>query len=71
MAESDARLAYMADQIARNFAIQGEEAAVTATAEHIIAFWDPWMKERALALLDAGGDALTPLARKALERVRA
>ncbi|MFZ1476534.1 MAG: formate dehydrogenase subunit delta, partial [Sphingorhabdus sp.] len=49
----------MADQIARNFAIQGEEAAVTATAEHIIAFWDPWMKERALALLDAGGDALT------------
>ena len=71
MAESDARLAYMADQIARNFAIQGEEAAVTATAEHIIAFRDPWMKERALALLDAGGDALTPLARKALERVRA
>ena len=71
MAESDARLAYMADQIARNFVVQGEEAAVTATAEHIIAFWDPWMKQRALAMLDAGGDMLTPLARKALERVRA
>ena len=30
-----ARLAYMANQIARNFAVQGEEAAIAATAQHI------------------------------------
>ena len=38
------RLQYMADQIARNFAIQGEAFAVEATAQHIRDFWDPRMK---------------------------
>jgi formate dehydrogenase subunit delta len=44
-----ARLRYMADQIARNFASEGEEAAIAATAEHIRLFWDPRMKEAILA----------------------
>ena len=44
-----ARLAYMANQIARNFAVQGEAAAIAATAEHIRSFWDPRMIETFLA----------------------
>ena len=35
----------MANDIARNFAVLGEEAAVSATLEHIDLFWDPRMKE--------------------------
>ena len=52
------RLAYMADQIARNFAVQGEDQAAAATAEHIRLFWDPRMKAQLLA---ADRAALTPI----------
>lgn len=44
-----ARLRYMADQIARNFAAIGHDNAVAATAEHIVKFWDPRMKAAILA----------------------
>lgn len=44
-ADTEERLVYMANQIARNFAAQGEEAAVAATANHIRLFWDPRMKK--------------------------
>jgi len=43
------RLRYMADQIARNFAAQGEAEAAAATAEHIRLYWDPRMKAAILA----------------------
>ena len=43
-AETTEKLVYMANQIARNFAAQGEQAAVEATANHIRLFWDPRMK---------------------------
>ena len=66
--ETNARLIYMANQIARNFAAQGEEAAVKATAEHIRLFWDPRMKE---AILQADKTALVSFARKAVELVSA
>ena len=46
----------MADQIARNFAAQGEEEAVKATAQHIRDFWDPRMKA---AILAADRDTLS------------
>jgi formate dehydrogenase subunit delta len=44
-----AHLAYMANQIARNFAAQGDVAAVAATAQHIHDYWDPRMKATILA----------------------
>jgi len=62
-----ARLAYMANQIARNFAAQGEARAVGATAQHIRDFWDPRMKA---AILASDGSALDPLARAAVEQLR-
>ena len=43
------RLRYMAEQIARNFAAQGDVRAIAATAEHIRLYWDPRMKAAILA----------------------
>jgi formate dehydrogenase subunit delta len=60
------RLTYMADQIARNFAVQGEEAAITATAQHIRDFWDPRMKA---VILAADRAALSPIVAKAVEQL--
>ena len=66
-AETEEKLVYMANQIARNFAVQGEEAAVAATAEHIRLFWDPRM---IAAIKDGDGAGLSAIARQALESLR-
>jgi formate dehydrogenase subunit delta len=60
------RLTYMANQIARNFAAQGESEAVQATFQHVKDFWDPRMKAAILAG-DRGG--LDPIARAAVEKL--
>jgi formate dehydrogenase subunit delta len=57
----------MANQIARNFAVQGEKAAVLATADHIATFWDPRMK----AQIFADSTGLEPIAERAIVRLRA
>ncbi|MGH6785419.1 MAG: formate dehydrogenase subunit delta [Novosphingobium sp.] len=62
-----ARLSYMANQIAREFAAQGDDAAIAATARHLADFWDPRMKA---AIIDQDGSALSPIARAAVERLR-
>ena len=49
MTRSIDRLVYMANQIARNFAATGPEATARATADHILAFWDPRMKAQIIA----------------------
>jgi formate dehydrogenase subunit delta len=60
-------LVQMANQIARNLAVQGEARAVAATADHIRRFWDPWMIRRlAEAEPETAGAALDPIARAAL-----
>ncbi|WP_231639155.1 formate dehydrogenase subunit delta [Sphingomonas profundi] len=68
---TEQRLAYMADQIARNFAALGHERAITATADHIASFWDPRMKRLAFALLDGERPSwLTTAAASALHLLR-
>ncbi len=57
------QLRHMVDQIARNFAVQGHDKAVAATADHIVRFWDPRMK----AAIVAQNGALSPIARGAIE----
>jgi len=66
MSGTQARLVTMANQIARNFAAQGDERAIAATAEHITLFWDPRMKA---AILAGAREALEPLARAAVDRL--
>ncbi len=63
----DEKLVYMANQIARNFSIHGEEKAVASTLDHIRMFWDPRMRARILDHLRAGGVGLEPTTRRALE----
>ena len=62
------RLAYMANQIARNLEPRGHDEAVAEAATHIIKFWDPRMKATMLA-----GDRslLTPIAAEAMAKVEA
>jgi formate dehydrogenase subunit delta len=59
------KLAMMANQIARNLAVQGEATAAAATADHIRRFWDPRMRAAIIAHAEAGG-ALDPVAREAV-----
>jgi len=59
-----ARLRYMADQIAKNFAVLGEKQAVAATADHLARFWDPRMRAQILA---DDRSALSPIAAAAVE----
>jgi formate dehydrogenase subunit delta len=65
------RLVYMANQIARNFAAQGDDVAALAVADHIAAFWDPRMKAHIFAMQDEGQAAgLEPIAAHAVKLLR-
>lgn len=63
------RLIYMANQIARNLAAQGDDEAVAATADHIAHYWDPHMRSRIVALAAERPDALSPIAAAAVRRM--
>ena len=63
-----AHLHHMANQIARNFAVQGDEIAVAATAQHLREFWDPRMRSAVLTG-DKGG--LSAVARAAVDQLNA
>lgn len=67
---SPERLVYMANQIGKFFAAQGEEAAIAGIADHLKKFWDPRMRREIIAHLDAGGAGLDPGTRAAVERLR-
>lgn len=64
------KLVYMANQIGKFFAHQGEAKAVAAIASHIAQFWDPRMRKQIFAHLDAGGAGLDPFTRKAVESLK-
>jgi formate dehydrogenase subunit delta len=60
----------LANEIARQFAHRPTADAATAIANHMKAVWDPRMKKALLASLDAGDDALDPVAALAAEQLR-
>ncbi len=64
------KLVYMANQIGKFFAAQGEDAAIAGIADHLKRFWDPRMRREIIAHLDAGGAGLDPYTRAAVERLR-
>jgi formate dehydrogenase subunit delta len=69
---TEAKLVYMANQMADFYAAQGEEKAVAGVANHIVRFWDPRMKKRMFAHFDATkGEGLKPFALKAIQKLRA
>ena len=67
----DDKLVYMANQIARFFASQRHTDPAEGVADHLRLFWEPRMRRAILARLDAGGEGLDPVARAAVELLRA
>jgi formate dehydrogenase subunit delta len=65
-----AKLVYMANQIAKFFAIHPEPEAVAGTADHLRKFWDPRMRRLIVEHFDAGGEGLGAIARKAIEQLK-
>jgi len=64
------RLIYMANQIGKFFAAQGDARAVEDVATHLRKFWDPRMRADIIAKLrDGHAEGLDPLPRKAVERL--
>ena len=60
------RLHHMVNQIARNLAVRGDEAATAATVDHLKLFWDPRMKA---AIIAGDRNGLEPIAQAAVERL--
>ena len=69
-AETQARLIYMANQIARNFAALGHDNAVAATLDHIVKFWDPRMKAQIVVLAAEGAGHFESITAAALAQLR-
>ena len=68
---SPEKLAYMANQIARAFAYQGQQPAIASTADHIRKFWEARMRTAIMAQLDSEtGSHLDPIVRAALMSLR-
>ncbi|HEX3983515.1 MAG TPA: formate dehydrogenase subunit delta [Acidisoma sp.] len=65
----EAKLVYMANQIAKFFASQPHDSAVSDIETHIRKFWDPRMRAKILAVIAADGEGLDPLAREAIARL--
>ncbi len=64
------KLVYMANQIGKFFAHQGEAKAVASIADHLAKFWDPRMRAAIIAHLDSGGTGLDPLVLRAVKSLR-
>ncbi|KAA0683871.1 formate dehydrogenase subunit delta [Roseomonas genomospecies 6] len=60
----------MANQIAGYFQSYPQDEAVTETAGHIRAFWEPRMRQRLLDHTAAGGEGLHEIVTQAVERLR-
>jgi formate dehydrogenase subunit delta len=67
---SPEKLAYMANQIARFFAHQKHDQAVTSIASHLRRFWDPRMRRTILAHFEDSDIRLDPLAHEAVAQLR-
>jgi len=60
-----AAIVRMANQIAGFFASHGDVQAIASTQDHIRKFWDPRMRAQLKSHLEAGGEGLSVIARRA------
>ncbi len=63
-------LIQMANQIGSFFKSQGPGKVTPGVADHIKKFWDPRMRSKIFAHLDAGGAGLEPEVRDAIELLK-
>ena len=66
----DEKLAYMANQIAKFFAAQGEDKAAMGVADHIRKYWNPDMRHDFLAAAAKGDLNLHPAVKAAVPLLR-
>lgn len=67
----DKKLAYMANQVAKFFAAQGEERAAKGVADHLEKFWNPDMRRDFLAAAAKDSSNLHPAVKAALPLLQA
>jgi formate dehydrogenase subunit delta len=65
------KLVTMVNQIATFHRRLALENAATEVAAHLERFWEPRMRKAIQAHLDAGGDGLSPIAKRAVELSKA
>lgn len=65
-----AKLAYMANQIARFMESKPHDQAVAGIAAHINDFWEPRMRRHLFDLIESGGAGLRPLVLEAAALIR-
>jgi formate dehydrogenase subunit delta len=61
----------MVNQIGKFFAAQKHDKAVAGIAGHPTRFWTPAMREKIVRHVDQGGEGLDPLAREAVQSLKA
>ncbi len=59
--KAEAKLVYMANQIATFFRTQPADEAVEGVATHINKFWEPRMRRQLFAIIEHGDSGLSPL----------
>tara|TARA_Y100001963_G_scaffold72418_1_gene100674 strand:- start:32 stop:265 length:234 start_codon:yes stop_codon:yes gene_type:complete len=64
------QLVKMVNQISANMHGATDQQAADKVATHLQKFWARAMKEQIIAYADDGGEDLTPISRKAVERLR-
>jgi formate dehydrogenase subunit delta len=64
------KLVYMANQIGKFFAHQGEDKAVAGVADHLEKFWDPRMRKAIIEYADNGSSGLQPAVLKAVQKLK-
>lgn len=68
---TDNKLVYMANQIGKFFTSQRGADAARGIADHLAAFWDPSMRAKIIAHLEAGGAGLDPGVKEAVRLLAA
>lgn len=68
--DSTQQLVQMANDIGNFFASEPEhQVAVDGVADHIHKFWEPRMRRRIFAHVEAGGAGLDPLPKEAIQQL--
>lgn len=70
MSDTNAKLIYMANQIATFFQTQPGDQAAQGVATHINKFWEPRMRRKLFEHIEHGGEGLNPLVLEAAAQIR-
>ena len=66
----NAKLIYMANQIAKFMESKPHAEGVALLASHINDFWEPRMRIQLFAIIDSGGTGLRPLVLDAADKIK-